>query len=111
MIAQIFYLAPIFAAHPELELHVICTRTFDTDWRRFVEHFGLARSNEPSSAKDGGVSTIRSQSSRTGTSSKAKKVQERINSSSFFSKHAQDYVRRCLFPEDWALIRLLGCSA
>lgn len=125
LIAQIFYLAPIFLAHPELELHVLCTRNLDADWRRFVEHFGLIQPNAASSlahsetnrtrelpvGEADGVSTIRSQSSRTGTSSRAKRVQLQINSSHFFSKQAQEYVRKCLFAEDWALVRLLGCSA
>lgn len=107
LIAQIFYLATLLAAHPEIEVHVVCTNSFDEDWRHVVRRFGALGIGNTSGRAVELNALPRSDSSRAGTSKRAQAIRERINASDFFSYQAQQYVRRCLFPEDWILFRLL----
>ena len=101
LISVIHYLT-FLASRPELELHVICTASFEADWQRLLRRFRLGGNITP-----GGEKLLRSDSSREGASSKARAVAQRLNSSGFFSPVAQQYVRECLYREDWALHRLL----
>ena len=83
--------------HPELELHVVCTRQFEADWDRLVNASGLG---------PGDMHAVRSNDWRVNNRTRAA-AHTLNNQTWFFPDAAREYVRQCLYPQDTRLVQML----
>ena len=119
LVPVIHYLWPFFAERnrPEpVELHIICTNKFDEGWGRFMRRFGRHRPQRNASdsprldAEYNRTWEARSPSSRVNRTRGWNMLPSQlkcVTSGTCFSDAARDYVRECLYREDWQLFQRL----
>jgi hypothetical protein len=102
-----------FRRLPDAELHVVCTSNFSAGWTRLLRRFG--HSDEHSNATRVGTDAATSRESHplhsSGSSHHSYRsvFGDKLAANSFFSPEAEQFVRECLYPEDWKLVQMF-CS-
>lgn len=93
LVPQIDYLVGIAQMHDDVELHILCTERFATDWSALLERLH--------------VDEGRNASVKLWNGGKTKKKQAGMTAEVWLKMSAEEaaYVRSCMFPEDTALHR------